>query len=103
MTENRLDQPIGNNFRYGGIRQNCTLREWLNLDNRTVGYRPRQLALSTIQSLEAENARYLDLLKRIEPHINAIVCYASSMGEHEPNRLAHDLRASLNTEGEDGI
>src|SRR3569623_2337087 len=37
----------------------------------------------------------LDLLRRIEPHIDSIVCYASTMGEHEPNRLAHDLRAAL--------
>jgi len=37
----------------------------------------------------------IDLLRRIEPHIDAIVCYASTMDEHEPNRLAVDLRDLL--------
>lgn len=39
----------------------------------------------------------LALLRRIEQHIDAIVCYASTMDEHEPNRLAVDLRAYLAT------
>lgn len=33
------------------------------------------------------------LIGRIEPHVDAIVCYASTMGEHEPNRIAHEVRA----------
>lgn len=37
----------------------------------------------------------LDLLRRIEPHLDAIVCYASTMNEHEPNRIAVDVRAAL--------
>lgn len=37
----------------------------------------------------------LDMLRRIEPHIDGIVCYASTMGEHEPNRIANDLRELL--------
>ena len=39
------------------------------------------------------------LLKRIEPHIDAIVCYASTRDEHEPNKLAVDLRAALKATG----
>ena len=35
------------------------------------------------------------VLTRLEPHLDAIVCYASTMGEHEPNRIAHDIRALL--------
>lgn len=35
------------------------------------------------------------LLGRLEPHLDAIVCYASTMDEHEPNRLAVDTRAFL--------
>jgi hypothetical protein len=58
-------------------------------------------ALSTqLAEREAELVRLREagerkdaLLRRIEPHIDAIVCYASTMGEHEPNRLAVDLRA----------
>ena len=41
----------------------------------------------------------LALLKRIEPHIDAIVCYASTRDEHEPNKLAVDLRAALKATG----
>lgn len=37
----------------------------------------------------------LALLEKIEPHIDAIVCYASSTDEHEPNQLALDVRKLL--------
>lgn len=37
----------------------------------------------------------IDLLNRIEPHIDAIVCYASTTTEHAPNQLAVDLRTAL--------
>ena len=30
----------------------------------------------------------LEALKGLEPYLDAIVCYASTMDEHEPNRLA---------------
>ena len=39
--------------------------------------------------------RAVDLLRRVEPHLDAIICYASTMGEHGPNRLAYDVRAFL--------
>lgn len=43
---------------------------------------------------QSERADELEnLICRIEPHIDAIVCYASTMGEHEPNRIAHEVRA----------
>lgn len=38
-----------------------------------------------------EEAR--SVLSRLEPHLDAIVCYASTMDEHEPNRIAFDARA----------
>lgn len=45
-----------------------------------------------------EEAR--SVLSRLEPHLDAIVCYASAMDEHEPNRIAFDARtlyAKLNS------
>lgn len=30
----------------------------------------------------------LEALKGIQPHLGAIICYASTCGAHEPNRLA---------------
>lgn len=35
------------------------------------------------------------VLRRLEPHLDAIVCYASTMEEHEPNRIAFDARDLL--------
>ena len=36
-----------------------------------------------------------DALRALEPYLDAIVCYASSMDEHEPNRLAFNARQAL--------
>jgi hypothetical protein len=40
-------------------------------------------------------AALFEALKALEPYLDAIVCYASSMDEHEPNRLAVNARALL--------
>jgi hypothetical protein len=49
--------------------------------------------LAEIEGLRGALAELEGLVGRIEPHVDAIVCYASSMGEHEPNRIAHEVRA----------
>lgn len=52
-------------------------------------------------ALEAQSAKIAELeglLRRIEPYMDGLICYASTMGEHEPNRIAHDLRAALHPE-----
>ncbi|MEG3086135.1 hypothetical protein [Sphingomonas sp. PB4P5] len=36
-----------------------------------------------------------DALAQLEPYLDAIVCYASTQGEHEPNRLVANARAAL--------
>jgi len=33
--------------------------------------------------------------ERIEPYLDAIICYASTMDEHEPNRVANNVRKAL--------
>jgi hypothetical protein len=43
----------------------------------------------------AQRDEFLALLLRIQPHLDAIVCYASTMDEHEPNRLALDVHAAI--------
>lgn len=35
------------------------------------------------------------LLARIEPHLGAIICYASTTDEHEPNAIAADIHGWL--------
>jgi hypothetical protein len=36
-----------------------------------------------------------EALEAVEPYLDAIVCYASTMDEHEPNRIAHKVRTAL--------
>ena len=37
----------------------------------------------------------LDALKAVQPHMDGIICYASTMGEHEPNRIAVQVAAAI--------
>jgi len=68
----------------------CNWRAW--------GDTPEEAIDAWNSRLDQERERLRDLLRRVEPHLDAIVCYASTMGEHEPNRIAHDVRATLNSE-----
>ena len=45
-----------------------------------------------IEKLHTENSALRDVMYRVEPYLDAIICYASSMDEHEPNRIAYDFR-----------
>ncbi len=66
---------------------------------------PASLALPVIrmahayragQAASAERIKALEeALRGLEPHLDAIICYASTMDEHEPNRLAFAVRALL--------
>lgn len=59
-------------------------------------------AIASLPDLLTSYTTVLELLRRIEPHLDSIICYASTMGEHEPNRLAHDVRTTLKeTAGDD--
>lgn len=48
--------------------------------------------------LMAENKRLRAALQGVEPYVDAIVCYASTMGEHKPNRIAVNVRRALKGE-----
>lgn len=55
-----------------------------------------------IAALEADNARLMGLVKeageamqQVEPHLDAIVCFASTQAEYEPNRIAATFRSTL--------
>lgn len=37
----------------------------------------------------------LAAMKRIEPYLDAIVCYASTCDEHEPNDIVRQFRAAI--------
>lgn len=56
-------------------------------------------ALAEVDCLNADIAELVGLLRRVYPHLDAIVCYASTMGEHEPNRIVHDIRAAIAKHG----
>lgn len=46
-------------------------------------------------SLMVSAPELLEALEGIEPHLDAIICYASTTGEHEPNLLAANVRAAI--------
>ena len=48
-----------------------------------------------VRGLEARVARLEAALSGLEPYLDSIVCYASMMGEHEPDRLVYDARRAL--------
>ncbi len=54
-------------------------------------------AASLLCRLSSSLARARGALKLVEPHLDAIVCYASTMDEHEPNRIAVTVRETLAT------
>ena len=54
------------------------------------------------EASEAKAEQLLELLRRVEPHLDAIVCYASDMGEHEPNQIAFDIRKALEATAPEG-
>lgn len=61
------------------------------------------LKMRQLDPVLAENERLRSALERVEPYVDAIVCYASTMDEHEPNRIAFDVRAALSrSERKDG-
>jgi hypothetical protein len=62
------------------------------------------IAVQAATALQSKDAKILALrsaLKAVEPYLDAIICYASTMDEHEPNRIAFNVRKALSdTEGE---
>ena len=52
-------------------------------------------AASLLSSLAEENERLLAWLSVLEPHLDAVICYASDMDEHPPNRVVAEVRAYI--------
>ena len=52
-------------------------------------------AASLLSSLAEENERLRGWLSVLEPHLDAVICYASDMDEHPPNRVVAEVRAYL--------
>lgn len=60
----------------------------------------RQSARAAIEATNVECLQSLveeatAILRGLEPYLDAVICYASTMDEHEPNRLAANVRAFL--------
>jgi len=53
----------------------------------------REIAIAVLR--EAGVPEMAEALEELEPYLDAIVCYASTMEEHKPNRLVHNARAAL--------
>jgi len=61
--------------------------------SRTEGWN-LQLQAQVVH-LKEQNAALLSVLEGLEPYLDAIVCYASTMEEHAPNRLVVNARAAI--------
>lgn len=52
-------------------------------------------ASERVARLIVEAPAMANALADLEPYLGAIICYASTMGEHESNRIAGDVSAIL--------
>ena len=52
-------------------------------------------AVRALKELGSRAERYRAALREVEPYLDAIICYASTQGEHHPNKIAADIRAAL--------
>lgn len=89
-----------------GVRSKVTTRGLRDHDSHLVGtdemsvafvlYDPHKHATDWANArLIAAAPRLYRALASLEPYLDAIVCYASDMGEHEPNALVFEARAAL--------
>lgn len=51
--------------------------------------------LEAVKELHERAAKAEALLRRIEPYIDSIICYASTVSDYEGNRLAVDFKAHV--------
>jgi len=57
---------------------------------------PMRLAQEALQSTPPTAvARVIEAARELEPHLDGLICYASTTSEHEPNRLVLNLRKAL--------
>jgi hypothetical protein len=61
---------------------------------RLEASKDRSLHEMIVDACDAGDA-LVEALAGLEPHLDAIICYASTMSEHEPNRLAFNARRAL--------
>lgn len=53
------------------------------------------LDFAALTPTQQDVGKLVEALEAVEPHLDAIVCYASAMGEHEPNRIAVKVREAI--------
>ena len=58
-------------------------------------YPPRRAAAAELRRLHSVNAQLLEALEGLERYSDGIICYASTMGEYEPNLLVFKARAAI--------
>lgn len=83
------------NWRDAAVVQRMSKSE-LQLTGQLVEARSqRDIAIDKQSAADARANRYLHLLQRLEPHLDAIICFASTQGEHLPNKLADEVRKEI--------
>jgi len=68
-------------------------REMINRGHGDVQDIPDEDCMEAADEIERLRAA----LNEIEPYLEAIICYASTMDEHAPNRIAAAVHAALTT------
>ena len=78
-------------------KQALEVREWLNsiITNPTYDGSAIPIYGVDVACLIEENARLRAWLSVLEPHLDAVICYASDMDEHPPNRVVAEVRAYI--------
>ena len=75
----------------GGTNRFCLMVQGGGSNNDAADFDERV----AIARLIAAAPELLDALTAIQPYMDGIICYASTMGEHEPNRIAVQVDAAI--------
>lgn len=55
----------------------------------------RRIVSASLSTPPTAVARVIEAARELEPHLDGLICYASTTSEHEPNRLVLNLRKAL--------
>ena len=73
------------------------LADWLGTLRLSHADHPMNclLVAEELRRLHSVNAQLLEALEGLERYSDGIICYASTMGEYEPNLLVFNARAAI--------
>ena len=87
------EDPANMEFIIGGGPNNDDIAAVFHEEGATVSISREEAAANA--RLIAAAPSLLSALQALDPFMDAIVCYASTLEEHEPNRLVMEARAAI--------